>query len=376
MSIDERGKLYGIIDGTSIEPIVSEYGSHASFGEFHNQSPGDEYCPFIEVPNPALDSLLERPKFYSLNDIDVARKIIKIHIEIDYDVYQKRAYSVGATIRFVTSIFNEVNNLCKRDGFNVQLGSILIHDKQSPYVNDVSSRMLDQFVRHSPKTVGDLDVYGSHKSSGGIAYYRTLGHPLETMRRSFVNLRSNYDQFPRYSWNVMVMAHELGHNLGSKHTHSCAWNGNNTAIDACAGGTEGGCPSPPDPIGGGTIMSYCHMTRGGVNFEKGFGPQPQAAIYEVIDNTNGLEIENLTTNLCFRPDFRGEAVIYHINLLDNRGHKSVIIVDGSEKAFVHNYRVSHRGTMLRSTYVNIHWNGIPHMGWMVGSGYYMGTKPQ
>ena len=39
---------------------------------------------------------------------------------------------------------------------------------------------------------------------------------------------------PTYSWNVMVITHEMGHLMGSNHTHACVWNGNNTAIDGCA----------------------------------------------------------------------------------------------------------------------------------------------
>ena len=65
-----------------------------------------------------------------------------------------------------------------------------------------------------------------------------------------------------WSWNANVVTHEIGHNLVSPHTHACAWNGNNTRIDNCAGNyniqyQEGNCNSfPADPVNGGTIMSY------------------------------------------------------------------------------------------------------------------------
>src|SRR5690606_8460773 len=45
----------------------------------------------------------------------------------------------------------------------------------------------------------------------------------------------NIPAVPVYSWDVTCSTHEMGHNLGSPHTHNCAWNGNNTAIDNCAG---------------------------------------------------------------------------------------------------------------------------------------------
>jgi hypothetical protein len=92
---------------------------------------------------------------------------------------------------------------------------------------------------------------------------------------------------PTYSWSVMVVAHEFGHLFGSRHTHACVWNGNNTAIDGCAGATEGGCSLPGNPSGGGTIMSYCHLNVG-INFSLGFGPQPANVIVSNVNNASCL----------------------------------------------------------------------------------------
>ena len=99
---------------------------------------------------------------------------------------------------------------------------------------------------------------------------------------SYSGLFTFFAQVPTYSWNVNVVTHELGHLMGSRHTHECVWNGNSTMIDDC--GVRAGFPvsffcfikpRPPLPTNGGTIMSYCHrLPEIGINFAHGFGPQP------------------------------------------------------------------------------------------------------
>jgi hypothetical protein len=69
-----------------------------------------------------------------------------------------------------------------------------------------------------------------------------------------------YGNYPANLWDLMAIAHELGHNFGTPHTHCFS-----PPIDQCYGG-EGGCYSGPSvnpgPLGG-TIMSYCHLLVGG-----------------------------------------------------------------------------------------------------------------
>ena len=104
---------------------------------------------------------------------------------------------------------------------------------------------------------------------------------------AYSGINSSYNNVPTYSWSVMVVSHETGHNMGSSHTHNCSWNGDNTAIDGCgptAGYTEGSCPNAGLPAGGGTIMSYCHLIGGtGINLSFGFGPQPALRIRERVN---------------------------------------------------------------------------------------------
>ena len=95
---------------------------------------------------------------------------------------------------------------------------------------------------------------------------------------------------PTYSWNTKVIAHELGHNLGSPHTHACAWGPNGDEPIDCCGGCQCATSATDAPVGGGTIMSYCHLFWY-VNFNNGFGPEPTALIQNNVANASCLTDE-------------------------------------------------------------------------------------
>ena len=41
---------------------------------------------------------------------------------------------------------------------------------------------------------------------------------------SYSDVSFNYNTVPTFSWTVQVITHEMGHLLGSRHTHGCYWN--------------------------------------------------------------------------------------------------------------------------------------------------------
>ena len=145
---------------------------------------------------------------------------------------------------------------------------------RSPYSGSDSYQLLNQFQSRRTSIEGDLGQLLSYKASGGIAVVDGLCERFTAYKLSFSSIGRSYKQVPNYSFTVMVMAHELGHLLGSQHTHACVWNNNGTALDGCAGYTEGNCSTPGVPSNGGTVMSYCHLTSAGINLTKGFGTQP------------------------------------------------------------------------------------------------------
>lgn len=209
---------------------------------------------------------------------------VKLYFEVDYDIYQDKGGMTGTT-NYVTGLYNQVATMYANENINTVLQPLVVWTQTSPYSSGSSSGMLNQFTAYRQGFDGDLAMLLSYQASGGIAYVDGLCSSNPDYSMSFSSIASTYNVVPTYSWSVMVVTHEFGHLFGSQHTHACVWNGNNTAIDGCYT-TEGSCGNPGVPSGGGTVMSYCHLTNVGINLNLGFGPQPGNLIRNRVANAS------------------------------------------------------------------------------------------
>ncbi|HEX2060517.1 MAG TPA: M12 family metallo-peptidase, partial [Thermoanaerobaculia bacterium] len=131
---------------------------------------------------------------------------------------------------------------------------------------------------------------GAYSYCGGIDPPNDLSVPNPNGSVNYVAPSSNY-------WPLLQLTHELGHNVGSSHTHCITltpaqktqYNVTRNTVDECYSG-EANCFSGTQvvPLEKGTIMSYCHL-RGpgyGSNTRFTFG-QPNEASEVVRNNMRG-----------------------------------------------------------------------------------------
>lgn len=213
-------------------------------------------------------------------------RLVQIYFEADYKLFQEKGSSVQNTVNYVTSLFNQVALLYANEQINVQISQIKVWNAPDPYIpfTNIGS-VLNKFRTDLNGTFnGNLaHLLTTRSLGGGIAYVDVLC--FKNYACGVSAIQTSFQNIPTYSWSVEVVTHELGHNFGSWHTHSCNWP--NGPLDNCYS-PEGNCNPGPTPTNGGTIMSYCHLTQYGINFNNGFGIVPGNWIRQKYNNATCL----------------------------------------------------------------------------------------
>jgi WD40 repeat protein len=183
---------------------------------------------------------------------DDSAQQIQLAIDADYEYFTLFG-DAGAAADYIVQLYGAVSDIYLRDvNARVELSFVRIWDGPGdPYDDpDPLGGFVDhwnQNMGHVERDVAQLLTGRRDLPYGGVAYlpglcsdfgYSVTGYILG----SFPSL----DSPSTSNWDVIVTAHELGHNCGGPHTHS-------EGIDNCAGGD----------LQRGTILSYCHTTPGG-----------------------------------------------------------------------------------------------------------------
>jgi len=236
----------------------------------------------------AYDKFYKDPVLTNRNgNNDATTSPVDIYFVCDYQMYLDNGSSITATQNFVEGAFVHVKTIYQNEGITVNIQAVDVFSSADPYRNlNTSTAILEKFGDNTQSNFqGDLAHLlstGHGQQLGGIAWINVLCQSYEPSshsgRYAFSNIEGNYLPFPTYSWTVMVIAHETGHNFGSMHTHACVWPTISGQIDSCYT-SEGGCVSGTEPNNNGTVMSYCHL-NGAINLVNGFGSLPHDTIVD------------------------------------------------------------------------------------------------
>jgi hypothetical protein len=262
---------------------------------------------------PATTESTSRPIFESLAQ-EVCNKV-RIYWEADYKLYNDNfSGNYTNTINYLSGLFNQMATMYLNDGIVVELSEVYVWATPDTFKNDSSLAGLVSFRNRwnalGNSFNGDLAmlIAGGNTNNGGIAYRLSNTICNRNAVYAYSNVYGRFNNIPTYSWDVEVVTHETGHNLGSYHTQWCGWNtgagGACGAIDDCyrVETNFSNCSTcsattitnPTAPTGfRGTVMSYCHLRSGiGINLANGFGTLPKAFIQSNINASSCLIKQN------------------------------------------------------------------------------------
>lgn len=275
---------YGVASSSELGNInigkLKNNAEYLSFNENNLTGPNPFVCGFDEVEKNIEKSYTQNQSPTGKSNSQTTN-CVRVYYEVAYQPFLENNSDIDATVNWVTSVHNNISTLYANDDVQIALSEIMVWTEDDPYDYDYSGN-LDYFRNYRTVFNGDLAHLINQPMTTSVAYLNSL---CGSYNYAYSGVSQYFDDVPTYSWTILASTHEMGHALGSPHTHSCAWNGNNTAIDGCgpAGDADEGCDGPIPPNGG-TIMSYCHLVSVGTNLSNGFGLQPAQLIRNIVDS--------------------------------------------------------------------------------------------
>ena len=215
----------------------------------------------------------------------------RVAIETDYEFFTRLGSNVNTATAYVGNLLGYVSLRYQAEiGTSLQIQSLSLWTSSGdPWGQTSTFCGLAEFGRYWNLNKTGVQRTIAHFLSGkslggGVAWIGVLCSGAFTANASCPGLASDapwgggygftasisggFDPAnPRVMWDVVAVAHEIGHNFNSPHTHCYnGLGGSSSAVDGCAtaSGCYGGSVGLPGPAGAGsgTIMSYCHLVRG------------------------------------------------------------------------------------------------------------------
>ncbi len=226
--------------------------------------------------------------------------LLQVDVAVDTDQELRAKFpSNQATLDYLMTLLAAANVIYEQDvSVRLEFSFVRIWDTTDPWTpspSDVVGESLDELQAYWVDPSHNMDaIAGPHDVvhlvsgkdvEGGVAYLSAVcdqdyGFGVSQVFGSFDTAD------PQDTWDVIVFTHELGHNLGSPHTHCY-----DPPVDRCFN-LEPGCYSGPVVVtSNGTLMSYCHLNPPGLsNVHLLFGDVVSAQIRGTVEAASCLEV--------------------------------------------------------------------------------------
>lgn len=186
-------------------------------------------------------------------------KLAHVAIEGDQEYVALFGGDISATNAYVVQLFGAISSVYERDvDTRFQITTVRLWPTGgAPFSSDNLSSLRDHWLANENLTGQNYVHLLSGRRDlpfGGIGYIASGCIFSSYAISGYLNgaFASPLEENSLNNWDVTVIAHEMGHNSGSGHTHSIGWY--NPVIDDCGNGI-------PNNFRG-TILSYCHIHTG------------------------------------------------------------------------------------------------------------------
>ncbi len=181
---------------------------------------------------------------------------LQLALDCTFSFYKNLGSDLGISAASAITIAGACAVVYERDAnVLIRVPYLRVFTSDDPYPGDIGAklgRVREHWEANMQHVNRSVTCLLSGEGGGGLAWVGVLcsGYGYNV---SGVDGKVNFPA-DGYIWDVDVVSHELGHNVGSPHTHNCGWN---PPIDSCWD-AEGGCYQWRK-VQRGTIMSYCHL---------------------------------------------------------------------------------------------------------------------
>ena len=245
----------------------------------------DEFC-LQDVYGAALEAM--RPKAHprvASSTAPQSATLREMELAIDTDQeFLAKFPTRAAALEYVGTLVAAASLIYERDaGVRLRASFVRLWSTTDPWQDSSPLGTLLEVQRYWTDPANGMDALAGRRDAvqfvsgkaivGGVAFIGSVCDPAFGFAVSQVTGYFDTTQ-PQQIWDVLVFAHELGHVLGSPHTHCY-----DPPVDRCFSGEQGCYLGPPERSPSGTIMSYCHLLPGGLaNVSLLFGGRPSEVI--------------------------------------------------------------------------------------------------